>query len=59
MKTKNGLDKMEKLIKFNLHVQYQCFIQSCLFVQYWPQISLAQCWLNLNNATMAFAATRY
>ena len=36
-----------------------CFIQSCLFVQCWPWIFLVQCWQNLNNVGVAFAATSY
>ena len=39
--------------------QYDCSIQSCLFVQSWPRYFLGQCRENLCNAGAAFAATGY
>ena len=37
-KNRNSHDKMEKLISFNMHVQYPCSVESCIFVQCWPGI---------------------
>ena len=56
---RNSHDKIEKLIKFNMHAQYHCSVQACLFVRCWPRIFLVQCRLNFNNVGVAFTATRY
>ena len=40
-------------------LQRWCSVQSCLFIQCWPCIFLEQCWGNLWNVSVAFAATSY
>ena len=59
MKNGNSRDKMEKLIKFNMHVQYHCSLQAFLFGRCWRMIFLVECRLTFNNVSVAFAATRY
>ena len=45
MKNRNSCDKIEKLIKFNMHVQYHCSIQACSMLAWDFQFAkFQQCW---------------